>query len=1124
MPAEAHEPPRHQTHDQPAGHPGALAIALLGGFRVAVAGRVVAADAWPPRRAGDLVKLLALAPGHRLHAEQIMETLWPEAEAGVAARNLQQALHRARHVLEPALRRGSASIYLARTADHMLALAAPGGLAIDTETFRAARAAARRSGAVADLVAAVACYPGDLLPQDAYADWAIRQRELLREAFIALLAELAGRYEQDGQLVDASATLLRLVEADPAHEEARASLMRLYARLGRRYDALRQYQQLRQALRRELDAAPGPATQRLYDTIRAADLSPQPPLLRGEGELQAEADPDASESAPSGSPPRRGEGLGERFPTSFIGRAREIEAIARLLETERLVTLCGTGGSGKTRLAARVAFGARDALPGGAAWVELAPLADGRLVAQTVAAALGVREERGRPLIESLAHEIGDKDLLLVLDNCEHLVEDAATLAAALLRACPRLRLLATSRRPLHLAAEFAWRVPAMAAPDPDDLPPFERLGEYDAIRLFIARAAAARPGFTLTARTAPAVVRICARLDGIPLAIELAAARLRLLSADEVAARLDDALALLASGDTSAPPRQRTLRAVLDWSYDLLGADERTLFRRLAVFAGGWSLDAAEVVGAGDGIVREQVLDLLDRLADASLVVMEERDGRTRHRLLEMVRRYAEERLEASGEREALSRRHAEWSLALAEAAEPHFVSDRLKEWMERLDAERDNLRAALAWVAARGEVALGMHLVGTVWRYWYHRGLFAEGRRLLEVFLEAARTESGSSDDIAPSLARVKALLGMGQISLIQGDLAHAQVASDLGVALARVEHFGRELTIALSIRGGVAEYRGAFQEAETYYRESLEVAQAIGDTWRTAIALSNLGDAARAQGQYAAAAEWFGECLALARRIKDTRGVAMSLTNVGHMALLRGDAREALAPLEESLALFRELKDARGVGEALVPLGHAAYETGQRAWADACFVEALGVFQASGNGVGMVQCLEGLAVYGAQTPEMAARLLAAAASLRETSGMPLEPHRQQVFARATDDLRARLGERDFADAWAIGRALPLDRIIADTTTAAAAILAPSQTPTHPSRSGSLPIALTQRERAVAALVARGHTDKQVGAALDMAERTASKHVANILHKLHLPSRAAIAAWWRAQQSPAS
>jgi len=722
-----------------------LRIELLGRFRVYVGPRVVADDAWRLRKAQSLVKLLALTPGQRLHREQALDTLWPDLEPVAATNNLHRTLHAIRRALDPDLAAVTPSPYV-RLRGETLTLSPHHAPWIDVDAFNEAAGAARRGRDPAVFEAALALYAGDLLPDDPYEDWAIGRREQLRDLYLDVLTELAWLRQAREEYDAAIGALEQVVAHEPAHEEAHLGIMRLRALLGQRYQALRQYQQLRDALRRDLDAAPDRDSQRLYQDILSGRF------------------PDSRRPTPGSGPGRREENpsrldLGAYAaaapavpPTGFIGRERELATVTSLLADTRLLTLTGAGGCGKTRLAMAAAARVGTAYADGASIVELAALVDPGLVAQEVAAALNVREEPGRPLDETLIGALRSKHLLLVLDNCEHVRGACARLATALLSACPRLRILVTSRQPLGVADEVVWRVPSLATPDPQQLPAIDDLMKYDAVRLFVDRARATRPGFALTEHNALDVVRACRRLDGIPLAIELAAVWVRVLTVEGLAARLDDMIDLLVTDDGATPPRQRTLRATMDWNYDLLDAPGRALLRRLAVFAGGWTLEAAEAVCAdqrdGEGLGKKAVLHALRRLIDASLVVAEEQEvdegagvsGGMRYRLLEPVRQYAYDKLRDAGEDAPMRRRHAAWYLTLAEQAEPELTGPEQARWMDRLEAEHDNLRVALHWALESGEAEVGLRLAGALWRFWYQRGHLDEGRRWLDEAVEIA------------------------------------------------------------------------------------------------------------------------------------------------------------------------------------------------------------------------------------------------------------------------------------------------------------------------------------------------------------------------------------------------
>jgi DNA-binding SARP family transcriptional activator len=558
-------------------------ISLLGGFRVSVGSRSIGEVDWRLKKAASLIKLLALAPDHRLHREQVVELLWPGLDRKAAVNNLHQALHSARRTLRP---RGAAPSSL-RLRGELLELSPDDPLWVDVEAFEEEAATARRSCEPAAYRAAVRLYTGDLLPEDRYEDWVEGRREELRLSYLGLLVEMAGLYEERGEYGPAVEALQEAVATEPTHEEAHVGLMRLYARTGQRYRALRQYEQLGRALGRELDADPEARSRRLYEEILAGRI---PTVI--------EALPVASAEPPGADKHNLPGSL-----TSFIGREREGEKVKQLLETTRLLTLSGVGGSGKTRLALEVARSLVGVYPDGVWLVELAPLADPELVPKAVASALGLPEQPNRQLTETLVDALRSKRMLLVLDNCEHLVEVCAGLAETLLSPCPGLQILATSRETLGAAGEVVWRVSPLSWPGSQRRRTAEELLGYESVRLFVERARHRDPAFALTEQNADTVAQICRRLEGIPLAIELAAASIGTMSAEQIAARFGDLLRLLTGGSRTALPRQRALRGTLDWSYVLLPEPERKLFGRLSVFAGGCTLEAAEEVCSGEGI-----------------------------------------------------------------------------------------------------------------------------------------------------------------------------------------------------------------------------------------------------------------------------------------------------------------------------------------------------------------------------------------------------------------------------------------------------------------------------------------------------------------------------------------
>jgi predicted ATPase/DNA-binding SARP family transcriptional activator len=606
----------------------ALRIRLLGAFQVTVGSRVLGAESWRRRKAAHLVKLLALAPGHAMHREQIMELLWPEVEPPAAANSLHQALHIARGVLRTG---GTIPEHSLSLMDDMLRLHGQSSPWIDVDAYEAAGAAARRNREPAAYLSALALYSGDLLPDDRYEEWAIPRRESLRQERLQLLIDLAMIQEQRGEYAPAISTLQHAVRIDPAYEDGHTGLMRLFALSGQRREALRQFATLCQVLERELDVRPDPAIVRLHEEIRAGHF---PPARRENVHAAEKAEKRVAPGAPAGETNRPlSSGNLPVGLTSFIGRRRQIAEIKGLLSSTRLLTLTGPGGCGKTRLALQAASELTPEYADGVWLVDLASITDPALVSQAAATAMSVQDRAGVSLEEALFEHTRARLLLIVLDNCEHLVDACARLAEGVLRAGIGTRILATSREPIHIPSEVTWPVPSLSLPsaahdDPASSLSRREILRSEAVQLFIDRAAAVSPGFSLTEENASALTQICRRLDGIPLALELAAARVRVLTVGQLAERLDDSLGLLTEGSRTALTRQQTLKAALDWSHDLLSSEERHLFRQLAVFSGGCSVEAVEEVCWGAAGDASPVLSLLGRLVDKSLVHVEEQGG----------------------------------------------------------------------------------------------------------------------------------------------------------------------------------------------------------------------------------------------------------------------------------------------------------------------------------------------------------------------------------------------------------------------------------------------------------------------------------------------------------------
>ena len=1069
--------------ETPAGRePEAVRVWLLGGFRVSVGSRTIEQDQWRLRKASSLVKLLAIAPGHRLHREQAMNLLWPDLGRKAAANNLRRILHSARKTLDPT--RGSR--YLA-SQDGSLVLCPGGRLWVDVDSFEQTAISARSSRDPAAYRASVELYAGELLPDSRYEEWAENRRAGLRQLYFELLVELTGLYEELGRYGQAAETLQGALSEDPTNEEMHAYLMRLYALSGKQREALAQYERFWGALSGRPDAEPSATTRALRDEIAAGRLQPTRRTAR-------------SQEKPS----HAGEHNLPAATTNFVGRERELVEVKRSLAMTGLFTLTGTGGCGKTRLALEVARDLVGVYRDGVWLVELAPLSDGTLVPQVVAGACGVEEQPGRPLLDSLLDALGDKEMLLVLDNCEHLLDATARLTVALLGSCSRLRVLATSREPLGVAGELGWLLPALSAPDIQRSPTIKEIEGYESVRLFADRASTRHPGFGLTSGNAKAVAQVCARLEGIPLAIELAAARIGMLSAEQISERLGHSLKMLAGGDPTADHRHQTLRAALEWSFELLGKPEQMLFRRLSVFAGGFTLDAAESVGVGEGIDEEDILELLSMLTDKSLVVPEENwETGARYRLLEPVRQYAQEKLGVSGEDGAVRRRHAEFFLALAEKAEPELSKPQQAEWLHRLEVEHDNIRAALSWTLER-EIDLGARMAGALCRFWHTRGYLSEGRKSLEAVASSA---------VVPVHVRAKALNGLGWIAEPQGDYERAHEAYTESLELYRRSNDKRGVANTLGDLGALALDRGDYEEATSLLEESLTLHQELGSKEEVVGVLNGLGVLASAKGDREQSISFFRKALAVSRGTGNVRRNAASLGNLGITMLVHGNPEQARVLLDESLALFRETGDSSNIAIGLMYSALAALTQGDHARVTVLSQESLKLLQKAEDKQHIPDCLEIMAAgAGAQgRAERAARLWGAAEAMREDIGVPLQPEDRRLLGPYLALASSSLGEVAWQTSLAEGRAMMPEEAIEYSRSAEEPVLPPRLAPRSRGKSATL----TPREEEVAVLVSRGLTNRQIAAELFISEHTVATHIAKVLKRLGLNSRSRLSAW---------
>lgn len=815
--------------------------------------------------------------------------------------------------------------------------------------------------------------------------------------------------------------------------------------------------------------------------------------------------------------------------TSFVGRAAEVADVQRVLSTARLVTLVGTGGIGKTRLALECAATAAERHADGAALVELAPVADPSLVPQVVATALGLRLPIDAPALPSLVEALSTRALLLLLDNCEHVIDAAAGLANQLLQTDASLQILATSRQPLGVPGEIVWELTSLPVPDVRAAYDVNEVLDYAAVRLFVERAEGAAPGFRLTDRAVVPVVEICRRLDGVPLAIELAASRVRVLGVEQIAERLDDRFQLLIGAVRTVPERQQTLRATLDWSYGLLSEPERTLFRRLSVFVAGFTLEAAEAV-CGDasrpGLQHVDVYAALCGLVDKSLVQVEGDGQRARYRLLETVRQYAAEQLAETAETSDIARRHRDWFVCWCEEVLPRLTRPDQASWYRRLAEELDNCRAARAW--SRGERdggAAELRLAGALARYWFTCGPGAEGREWL--------TQALQRGPETPSAARAQALTFSGQFECLHGDVQLGRQRVAEAVAVAREVDDGSLLSMTLRHQ---ALYAGDHATAPDLLEEAARVAQAVGDARECALALGYLGAVYEQRGHVARAQGLYTEALTCARRSGDATALADALDRLGTLSASQSRYAEAAEMLSEGLAHAETIGFGMYTSLAHRKLGQVALARGNLAEARAHVHASLELARVLGRNALGLWPLQVAALLAGRLGqhERAVRLIAAATvwkaqhELRDdrtlwTYVLP-EHDADATLSRA----RSALGDSGIAAAWAEGGALTLeaalDEALADDPTGAIIGATPADAPAADPRPTPRQQAddLTRREREVAELVGRGLSNRELAEQLVVTEGTAKVHVGRVLAKLGLHSRSQLAAWAVRQPAP--
>jgi predicted ATPase/DNA-binding CsgD family transcriptional regulator len=821
---------------------------------------------------------------------------------------------------------------------------------------------------------------------------------------------------------------------------------------------------------------------------------------------------------------------GTRLPlqlTSFVGRERELPELAHLVGTARLMTLTGAGGIGKTRLAVEVGQRLAEQFSDGVWLVDLASVADARLVPQAVASVLGISEQARQPLMDVLTDGLRSRALLLVLDNCEHLVDSCGELAQRLLQHCPELRILATSREPLGVAGETTWRVPPLGLPERRADLPSAMVAQSEAARLFAQRASAALPGFSL-AQHAATVARICWQVDGIPLALELAAVWVRVLSVEQIAERLSDAPRLLSTGSRLAPARQRTLRATFEWSYSLLSEPERVLLARVSVFIGGWTLEACEEVCGDDrrtashtmdNLNRERVLELLGGLIDKSLVFAEPAADGMRYRMLEPLRQFALERLVEQDAASTMRRRHATWFVAVATDAARQYHRPGEIAALERLEREHANLQAAFENLVELGDDDAAARLALALWWFWINRDHWQEARTSPERLLDKAELNIGASRHAEVlSLAAVTAWL--------QGDFPRANRWVAKGLAVARQQVEPGPLAAVLAVAGQFALSQAEYATSRQLFDEGLPLARAAGDYWNETRMLDGLARLALVRDDPADAARLLDACATFAREVGDDWTLATVSNTLGDVARSQGDYPRAKSLYDESLTLFGILQNDGQRPSLLHNLGYVALHERDYARSRELFGESLGLFQRFGERRGVAECLVGFASIAAAAgrPDRAARLFGAAEAAFEALGTQLSASNRADYARHRAIARASMRPAAFTAAWTSGQQLRLEQAVDE----ALQVTESGDSQPHANTGKRVERAsgrrarvqreanpLTARERQVAELVTRGVTNRQIGEALVITEGTAALHVKNALAKLGFTSRAQLASW---------
>ncbi|HLK57180.1 MAG TPA: tetratricopeptide repeat protein, partial [Chthonomonadaceae bacterium] len=997
-----------------------LTIQLLG--RMAIYAHGAPLVPLRSRKGMWLVALLALRARQEVSREWLAVTLWPDSDDPLAT--LRRTLTDLRQALGPV------EDYIETLPGRKIRLALPDD-AIDVLKFDRLAAA----GELTAYAEALALYRGPLL-EDCDEEWAVTAREARLGAFLNMAEQAADLLLQQRRPAEAVAYLRAAVAAAPLRESLCCTLMQALALGGQSSDAILEYHQLRQRLRRELNAEPSAATVACYRQI----------LSEGRQRVQAA---ETRRTVPVDTASSL-----FRVPhplTDLIGREPELRAMETGFTRSRLVTLTGSGGIGKTRLAIEAAQRRQASYPDGVWFVELVRVTAPALIAQTITTTLRVREAAERSPLETLTDFLSKRTALLVLDNCEHLIEACASLVETLLHHCPQLSILATSRQPLNLSGEVRVSVPPLDAPP---LPGNElhadliekTLQDSSAVRLFVARASTALPGFRLTWQNLPAIALLCRQLEGIPLALEMAAVRVKVMSVEQISARLKDRFRLLTTGSRPDLPHHQTLRSLIDWSHDLLSLPERVLLRRLSVFAGGWTLEAAEAVcanakrpGEADAeasedhdascLPPEDVMDLLGMLVEKSLVQSEEEaNGERWFRMLETLREYAQERMDAADETGQIKRRHRDYFMQVAGEAHAQMQTPEQRFWLEILDREYENLCAALNFCRLdtdSGEA--GLYLASRLGDYWWIRGYMREGR----TFLDAALEHPGGRNATA---VRAQAMGITGVLASYQADYVSAERSLQASVALQRSLGDKRQVAIVLGNLGSVYRDMGRYDESIACLEESLALCRETNLIPNAAITLTNLGGTIFQKGDYALARQRYEEGVALRRQLGNPRGVAIAQCGLGQVLMHIGELEEALNCFKEAETVFREMNDRGNLAITLHSIACLLMERKEFRAASEQVAEALEVCGESEDLLNVVLLRELAQIYlDLEDAQRATQFLGAAQAYADRYGMNLRPSEQEKAETLRRELRERLGESAFLSAWREGSGMSLETAMA-------------------------------------------------------------------------------------------